>query len=126
MDAVTSLTINSGKVTQEDLAYLKSISRLETFEMNVGDNLQLIGMDGQPTTVLSKDTAVIEFAPKRAGSSRADMTTLTLGGITEIYNGGSRLLLLCLRYILKPKSKNARGFLHNHKRILIRLRNNAF
>lgn len=88
VDAVTSLTINSGKVTQEDLAYLKSISRLETFEMNVGDNLQLIGMDGQPTTVLSKDTAVIEFAPKRAGSSRADMTTLTLGGITEIYNGG--------------------------------------
>ena len=51
VDAVTSLTINSGKVTQEDLAYLKSISRLETFEMNVGDNLQLIGMDGQPTTV---------------------------------------------------------------------------
>ncbi len=88
VDAVTSLTINSGKVTQEDLAYLKSISRLETFEMNVGDNLQLIGMDGQPTTVLSKDTAVIEFAPKRAGSSRADMTTLTLGGITEICNGG--------------------------------------
>lgn len=88
VDAVTSLTINSGKVTQEDLAYLKSISRLETFEMNVGDNLQLIGMDGHPTTVLSKDTAVIEFAPKRAGSSRADMTTLTLGGITEIYNGG--------------------------------------
>ena len=88
VDAVTTLTINSGKVTQEDLAYLKSISRLETFEMNVGDNLQLIGMDGQPTTVLSKDTAVIEFAPKRAGSSRADMTTLTLGGITEIYNGG--------------------------------------
>lgn len=88
VDAVTSLTINSGKVTQEDLAYLKSISRLETFEMNVGENLQLIGMDGQPTTVLSKDTAVIEFAPKRAGSSRADMTTLTLGGITEIYNGG--------------------------------------
>ena len=88
VDAVTSLTINSGKVTQEDLAYLKSISRLETFEMNVGDNLQLIGMDGQPTTVLSKDTAVIEFAPKRAGSSRADMTKLTLGGITEIYNGG--------------------------------------
>lgn len=35
VDAVTSLTINSGKVTQEDLAYLKSISRLETFEMNV-------------------------------------------------------------------------------------------
>lgn len=46
VDAVTSLTINSGKVTQEDLAYLKSISRLETFEMNVGENLQLIGMDG--------------------------------------------------------------------------------
>lgn len=40
VDAVTSLTINSGKVTQEDLAYLKSISRLETFEMNVGDNLR--------------------------------------------------------------------------------------
>lgn len=88
VDAVTSLTINSGKVTQEDLAYLETISRLETFEMNVGENLQLIGMDEQPTTVLSKDTAVIEFAPKRAGSSRADMTTLTLGGITEIYNGG--------------------------------------
>ena len=79
VDAVTSLTINSGKVTQEDLAYLKSISRLETFEMNVGDNLQLIGMDGQPTTVLSKDTAVIEFAPKRAGSSRADMDNTHIG-----------------------------------------------
>lgn len=43
VDEVTSLVINSGKVTQDDLAYLKMIPEIETFEMNVGENLQLIG-----------------------------------------------------------------------------------
>ena len=85
---IDSVTINSGKVTQDDLAYLKTIPRMETFEMTVGENLQLIGKDGNPTTVLSKDTAVLEFAGKPSGSSRATMTTLTLGGITEIYYEG--------------------------------------
>ena len=85
---IDSVTINSGKVTQDDLAYLKTIPRMETFEMNVGENLQLIGKDGNPTTVLSKDTAVIEFAGKPSGSSKATMRTLTLGGITEIYYEG--------------------------------------
>lgn len=80
VDAVTSLTINSGKVTQEDLAYLKSISRLETFEMNVGENLQLIGKDGQPTTVLSKKQTALTFADS--------VQTITLGGITEIQEEG--------------------------------------
>ena len=88
LEDIDSVTINSGKITQDDLAYLKTIPRMETFEMNVGENLQLIGKDGNPTTVLSKDTAVIEFAGKSSGSSRATMTTLTLGGITEIYYEG--------------------------------------
>ena len=88
LEDIDSVTINSGKVTQEDLAYLKTIPRMETFEMNVGENLQLIGKDGNPTTVLSKDTAVIEFAGKPSGSSKATMRTLTLGGITEIYYEG--------------------------------------
>lgn len=88
VDEVTSLVINSGKVTQDDLAYLKMIPEIETFEMNVGENLQLIGKNGQPTTVLSEATAVLEFAGKPSGHSRATITTITLGGITEVEYGG--------------------------------------
>ena len=88
VDEVTSLVINSGKVTQDDLAYLKTIPEIETFEMNVGENLQLIGKNGQPTTVLSEATAVLEFAGKPSGHSRATITTITLGGITEVEYGG--------------------------------------
>lgn len=82
---VTTLTIESGKVTQEDLAYIKTLPGLEELTMNFGENLQLIGKDGNPTTVLSSETAVLEFAERSNGSTpKGVLQTLTLGGITEI------------------------------------------
>lgn len=82
---VTSLTIESGKVTQDDLAYIKTLPALKELTMNLGDNLQLIGKDGNPTTVLSTETAVLEFAERTNGSTpKGVLQTLTLGGITEI------------------------------------------
>ena len=84
-EEVTSLTIESGKVTQDDLAYIKTLPSLKELTMNLGENLQLIGKDGNPTTVLSTDTAVLEFAERTNGSTpKGVLQTLTLGGITEI------------------------------------------
>ena len=84
-EEVTSLTIESGKVTQDDLAYIKTLPALEELTMNLGENLQLIGKDGNPTTVLSTETAVLEFAERTNGSTpRGVLQTLNLGGITEI------------------------------------------
>ncbi|HIY62201.1 MAG TPA: leucine-rich repeat protein [Candidatus Mediterraneibacter stercoripullorum] len=82
---VTALTIESGKVTQDDLAYIKTLPTLKELTMNLGENLQLIGKDGNPTTVLSTETAVLEFAERTNGSTpKGVLQTLTLGGITEI------------------------------------------
>lgn len=85
---VLSLEFVSGNVTQEDLAYIKELAGLETFTLNINDSLQVAGKDGNPTTVLSPDTAVIEFAEKKSGSSKAEIRTIVLGGFTEIQNNG--------------------------------------
>ena len=85
---VTEIEFVSGTVTQEDLAYIETLSYLEALTMNVGDQLQLLDKAGQPTTILSPDTAQLKFAPKRSGSSSSDMETLVLGGFTEIQENG--------------------------------------
>ena len=85
---VTSLTIESGKVTQDDLAYITTLTYLESFTMNLDNDLTLIGKDGEATTVLGPDTAELIFAGTPSGHSRACLETLVLGGVTEIYNGG--------------------------------------
>lgn len=87
-DQVTSLEFVSGKVTQTDLDYLANLLYLEEFTMNVGENLTLVGKDGQPTTVLSADTAVLKFAGKPDGHSRESLKTLTVGGVTEVQKEG--------------------------------------
>ena len=51
-EGVTSLVIESGKVTQDDLATLKSMTRLTNLEMNLDGDLELIGAEGTATTVL--------------------------------------------------------------------------
>lgn len=85
---VKTLKIESGKMTQEDLEYVKELTNLTSFEMNVGENLSLIGKDGNTTTVLSPDTAALVFADKPSGSSKTAIRTVVLGGITEIQSGG--------------------------------------
>lgn len=87
-EEVTSLTIESGKVTQDDLAYITTLDTLEDFTMNLDGDLTLIGKDGNATTVLSEDTAVLEFADAKSGSSKGSLRNLTLDGITEVQNGG--------------------------------------
>ena len=86
-EEVTALTIESGKVTQADLAYITTLIYLESFTMNLDEDLTLIGVNGEATTILSPDTAVLDF-PGLSNSNKGSLRNLTLGGITEVQNGG--------------------------------------
>ena len=58
--------------------------------MQLGSGLKLIGKTGSATTVLGKNTAVLNFAPKASGSSKGALRSVELGGVTEILTGGDR------------------------------------
>lgn len=82
---IEEIELVSGKLTQADLTYLKNqLGSLDTFKLDRA--CQLIGQDGNPTTVLSPDTAVIEFKPGRWGARI--IQSITLEGITEIQQNG--------------------------------------
>ena len=85
---VTSIELVSGEITQNDLAYLAQITNLEKFTMHLGEDLILHGKDGNPTTVLGPNSAVLNFAPKAAGSSKGELREVHLEGVTEIQKGG--------------------------------------
>ena len=85
---VTSIELVSGEITQNDLAYLAQITNLEKFTMHLGEDLILHGKDGNPTTVLGPNTAVLNFAPKASGSSKGELREVHLEGVTEIQKGG--------------------------------------
>ena len=85
---LTDLEIVSGIVTQDDLDYISELTYVENFTMNIGENLTLYGKDGNVTTVLGADAAVLKFADAPSGWSKPAIRTVTLGGITEIQNGG--------------------------------------
>lgn len=85
---VTSIELVSGEITQNDLAYLAQITNLEKFTMHLGEDLILHGKDGNPTTVLGSNSAVLNFAPKAAGSSKGELREVHLEGVTEIQKGG--------------------------------------
>ena len=85
---VTSIELVSGEITQNDLAYLAQITNLEKFTMHLGEDLILRGKDGNPTTVLGPNSAVLNFAPKASGSSKGELREVHLEGVTEIQKGG--------------------------------------
>ena len=85
---VTSIELVSGEITQNDLAYLAQITNLEKFTMHLGEDLILHGKDGNPTTVLGPNSAVLNFAPKASGSSKGELREVHLEGVTEIQKGG--------------------------------------
>ena len=85
---VTSIELVSGEITQNDLAYLAQITNLKKFTMHLGEDLILHGKDGNPTTVLGPNSAVLNFAPKAAGSSKGELREVHLEGVTEIQKGG--------------------------------------
>ena len=87
-DAVTRLDLISGTITQADLAYITTLTSLQDFHMQLGSGLKLIGKTGSATTVLGKNTAVLNFAPKASGSSKGALRSVELGGVTEILTGG--------------------------------------
>ena len=72
-EGVTSLVIESGKVTQDDLATLKSMTRLTNLEMNLDGDLELIGAEGTATTVLPAELFI-----------KSSLETVSLAGFTEI------------------------------------------
>ena len=86
--AVTRLDLISGTITQADLAYITTLTSLQDFHMQLGSGLKLIGKTGSATTVLGKNTAVLNFAPKASGSSKGALRSVELGGVTEILTGG--------------------------------------
>lgn len=86
--AVTRLDLVSGTITQADLAYITTLTNLQNFHMQLGSGLKLIGKTGSATTVLGKNTAVLNFAPKASGSSKGALRSVELGGVTEILTGG--------------------------------------
>ena len=86
--AVTRLDLVSGTITQADLAYITTLTNLQDFHMQLGSGLKLIGKTGSATTVLGKNTAVLNFAPKASGSSKGALRSVELGGVTEILTGG--------------------------------------
>ena len=86
--AVTRLDLRSGTITQADLAYITTLTSLQDFHMQLGSGLKLIGKTGSATTVLGKNTAVLNFAPKASGSSKGALRSVELGGVTEILTGG--------------------------------------
>ena len=86
--AVTRLDLVSGTITQADLAYITTLTNLQDFYMQLGSGLKLIGKTGSATTVLGKNTAVLNFAPKASGSSKGALRSVELGGVTEILTGG--------------------------------------
>ena len=86
--AVTRLDLVSGTITQADLTYITTLTNLQDFHMQLGSGLKLIGKTGSATTVLGKNTAVLNFAPKASGSSKGALRSVELGGVTEILTGG--------------------------------------
>ena len=86
--AVTRLDLVSGTITQADLAYITTLTNLQDFHMQLGSGLKLIGKTGSATTVLGKNTAVLNFAPKASGSSKGELREVHLEGVTEIQKGG--------------------------------------
>ena len=86
--AVTRLELVSGTITQADLAYITTLTNLQDFHMQLGSGLKLIGKTGSATTVLGKNTAVLNFAPKASGSSKGELREVHLEGVTEIQKGG--------------------------------------
>ncbi len=86
--AVTRLDLVSGTITQADLAYITTLTNLQDFYMQLGSGLKLIGKTGSATTVLGKNTAVLNFAPKASGSSKGALRSVKIGGVTEIQTGG--------------------------------------
>jgi uncharacterized repeat protein (TIGR02543 family) len=86
--AVTRLDLVSGTITQADLAYITTLTNLQDFHMQLGSGLKLIGKTGSATTVLGKNTAVLNFAPKASGSSKGELREVHLEGVTEIHKGG--------------------------------------
>lgn len=86
--AVTRLDLISGTITQADLAYITTLTSLQDFHMQLGSGLKLIGKTGSATTVLGKNTAVLNFAPKASGSSKGELREVHLEGVTEIHKGG--------------------------------------
>lgn len=82
---IKNVELVSGKLTQEDLTYLKeNLGSLDTFKLDRA--CQLIGKDGNQTTVLSPDTAVIEFLKGTWGPRI--IQSIILEGITEIQQNG--------------------------------------
>ena len=86
--AVTRLDLVSGTITQADLAYITTLTNLQDFHMQLGSGLKLIEKTGSATTVLGKNTAVLNFAPKASGSSKGELREVHLEGVTEIQKGG--------------------------------------
>lgn len=87
---ITSLELTEGVVTQKDLAYLKELSYLENFTMNLSDTLRLEAKDGSYTTALGEGEkqAQVVFAPKRSGSSKGDIVNVRMEGVSEVYENG--------------------------------------
>ena len=75
-EGVTSLVIESGKVTQDDLATLKSMTRLTNLEMNLDGDLELIDAEGTATTALPAELF-----------QKSSLETVSLAGFTEIGEG---------------------------------------
>ena len=90
IEDITSLELTEGVVTQKDLAYLKELSYLESFTMNLSDTLRLEAKDGSYTTALGEGEkqAQIVFAPKRSGSSKGDIVNVRMEGVREVYKNG--------------------------------------
>ena len=85
-----SVEFVSGKVTQTDLDYVSELTYVETFVMNLGEDLTLYGKDGNKTTVLDGENAALIFAAAPSGWSKPAVRSVTLGGITEIDKGGMK------------------------------------
>ena len=73
VDRVENLTIDSGKVTPEDLETLKGLRYLETLEMNLDGDLTLVNETGESTTVLP--AGLFE---------KSKLESVSLAGFTEI------------------------------------------
>ena len=65
--------MESGKVTQDDLATLKSMTRLTNLEMNLDGDLELIDAEGTATTALPAELF-----------QKSSLETVSLAGFTEI------------------------------------------
>lgn len=85
---IKSIEFISGTITQADLDYVSQLTYLESFTMNLNENLVLCKADGTKTTILGDEGAILKFAPKPTGSSKGKIKDVVLGGITEIQDKG--------------------------------------